>query len=98
MDIGKTSIIRQIANNINLFTGREGVKTHLPHVITPIADIYKSGIPITLYSNKSVTGVGNIEFFKVPDNEWWTIDFMISYVNTGTYTISRFTCIEPLGS
>lgn len=94
-EIGITPILRDIANSINLYTGREGLKTIIPNTISPIIDVYKAGDLLLIYDDQAVGSTGQESFFAVPDNEVWTLHYVHAYVSSGTFTMGGIKVIPP---
>ncbi len=92
---GKTPIVRQIANNVNLYTGREGTPTVIPSIIYPTYEVQGGGRKNTIFGDQTVTGAGQKDLYFVPENEWWTIHFLQVAITTGTMTIGSINCLLP---
>lgn len=87
---GRTPVIRQISNNVNLYTGREGTPTYIPASIQPIANIIEMGQTVVLYDHYTVGATGFFGMWQVPDNEFWTVRLMTASVSSGTFTLNGF--------
>ncbi len=85
---GKTTIPQNIANNVQLFAGREGVPTFVSNVISPVSEITKAGQLEFFHAWFTIIGTGTRLFFIVPVDEFWTLKLARAYLATGSYTIS----------
>lgn len=91
-EVGNTPTIRQIANNINLYSGREGTKTIVPSSISPVASIYESGVYTWIFNFVSVTVAATKVLFIVPRRQYWTIKLARFQMASGSFTISDIIC------
>lgn len=72
-EVGITPTVRQIANNLNLYTGREGTITIIPSSINPVAEITNQGILETVWDAQTLTSTGFMPYHTIPANEFWTV-------------------------